>query len=381
MEWKIPLADVDIGAEEREAVDQVLASGWLTMGSITQEFEAEFAQHLGVKHAIAVTNGTAALHLACLAAGLQPGDEVILPAFTFVATAAAVRYAGAIPVFADIQGEKDFNVSPASIERHITPKTRAILVVHYGGYACDMPAIMQIAKKHGLVVLEDAAHAVGAQLQGRSLGAWGLVGSFSFFSNKNLTTGEGGMLVCEDDGVADLLRSLRSHGMTTLTWDRHRGHAWSYDVTNLGYNYRIDEIRSAIGRVQLAKLDSNNELRRSLTTYYRQLFEQAVPELTIPFSAHPGLSACHILPILLPQGVNRKAFMDAMKADGIQTSIHYPPIHHFLEYKQLETAYPRSLENTESIAARQVTLPLYPALRPSDIEVVVEAVRSAVQNI
>ena len=243
MQWRIPLSDINFGPEEEQAVLEVIRSRWLTMGAVTQGFEQELAEYAGVKHAIAVTNATAALHLACVAAGLGPGDEAILPSLTFVATANAVRYTGARPVFADVEGVDSLNISPAAIEARITPRTRAILVVHYGGYACDMPAILEIARRHDLAVIEDAAHAIGSRLDGRMLGTWGAIGCYSFFSNKNMTTGEGGMLVTDDDGLAEKLRVLRSHGMTSLTWDRHKGHAWSYDVVDLGYNYRIDEVR------------------------------------------------------------------------------------------------------------------------------------------
>ena len=251
MEWKIPLSDIDLGAEDQAAVDKVLHSKWLTMGSVTQEFEQAFAVHVGVKYALAVTNATAALHVACIIAGLNPGDEAIVPSLTFVATANAVRYTGAVPVFADIAGENDLNISYKSIERAITKRTRAILVMHYGGYPCDMPSIMGLAREHNLIVIEDAAHAVGSDLQGRKMGTWGDMGCFSFFSNKNMTTGEGGMLVTDNEAYTHRAHLLRSHGMTTLTWDRHMGHAWSYDVVDLGYNYRIDEIRAALGMVQL----------------------------------------------------------------------------------------------------------------------------------
>jgi dTDP-4-amino-4,6-dideoxygalactose transaminase len=187
------------------------------MGAETQAFEEEFAQAIGARHAIAVTNATAALHLACVACGIGPGDEVIVPSLTFVATANAVRYVGASPVFADIQGESDLTISPQSIEARLSTRTRAIIVMHYAGFACDMPAIMKLADRYGLCVIEDAAHAAGSSLEGRSLGTWGAVGCFSFFSNKNMTTGEGGMLVTQDDELAAKLRSLRSHGMTTMT--------------------------------------------------------------------------------------------------------------------------------------------------------------------
>lgn len=380
MAWRIPLSDIDLGLEEEAAVQRVLRGRWLTMGETTKEFEDQFAKYMNSNYAIAVANGTAALHLACLAIGLEPGDEVIVPSLTFVATAAAVRYTNAEPVFADICGEHDLNVSPASIERLITPRTRAIIVMHYGGYPCDMPKIMALARKHGLSVIEDAAHAPGSELEDKKLGTWGEVGCFSLFSNKNLTTGEGGMLVTDDEKLASKMSRLRSHGMTTLTWDRHRGHAWSYDVVDLGFNYRLDEIRAAIGLVQLNKLPRNNDRRRSLSILYRELFREFIPEVIIPFNKHHGISACHIFPILLPKGTNRTLFMEWMKTQGIQTSVHYPPIHQF-QYYTLDSESTIILPQTEDIAAREVTLPLYPNLSPPAIEMIVHAVRESLTRI
>jgi len=378
MEWKIPLSDIDFGLEERVVVDHVLKSKWLTMGAITEEFEQAFAAYVGAKHAIAVTNATAALHLACVVAELGPGDEAIVPSLTFVATANAVRYTGAIPVFADVGGEQDLNIAFHSIEQAITDRTRAILVVHYGGYACDMPSIMELARERGLKVIEDAAHAVGSELGGRMLGTWGDVGCYSFFSNKNMTTGEGGMLVTNDDELAKRLRLLRSHGMTSLTWDRHKGHAWSYDVVDLGYNYRIDEIRAALGNVQLGKLPSNNEQRRHLTRVYRDALQEIAPQVTVPFLNHPGTSAAHLMPVLLPSDGDRPTFMEAMKAQGIQTSIHYPPIHSFSAYRG--KGKPR-LPNTDEVARREVTLPLYPAMSDENVLSVVKAISQALQPV
>jgi dTDP-4-amino-4,6-dideoxygalactose transaminase len=374
MTWRIPLSDIDFGPDEEEAVSSVVRSRWLTMGAVTQAFEAEIADFTGAKHAIAVTNATAALHLACLTAGLGPGDEVILPALTFVASANAIRYTGATPVFADIVGEHDLNLSSQAAEACLTERARAIMVVHYGGYPCDMPAFRALADRHGLALIEDAAHAIGSQLDGRHMGLWGQSGCYSFFSNKNMTTGEGGMLVTDDDRVARQVRALRSHGMTSLTWDRHKGHAWSYDVTDLGYNYRIDEIRSALGRVQLRKLGANNARRRELTGLYWNALQELCPTVGLPFREHPGLSACHLLPILLPEETPREAFMEAMKRRGIQTSIHYPPVHHFSAYRD---GPPPELNQTEAVAHRQVTLPLYPALSDDDVLFVVEAVRDS----
>ena len=311
MQWKIPLSDIDFNSEERAAVDQVLKSKWLTMGSVTDEFEQAFAAYVGAKYAIAVTNATAALHLACVAAGLGPGDEAIVPSLTFVATANAVRYAGATPVFADIAGEHDLNISYDAIEKAVTERTRAIVVVHYGGYACDMPRIMNLARERGLKVIEDAAHAVGSELDGVKLGIWGDIGCFSFFSNKNMTTGEGGMIVTNDEAYSQRMHLLRSHGMTSLTWDRHKGHAWSYDVVDLGYNYRIDEIRAALGKVQLGKLEANNERRRRLTQVYRDALQELTPQVVAPFASHAGISAADLMPVLLPAGTNRRALWKA----------------------------------------------------------------------
>lgn len=377
VEWRVPLADLDYGAEEEEAVMRVVRSRWLTMGAITQEFEQEFARLVGARHVLAVSNATVALHLAAVALGIGPGDEVIVPALTFVATSNSVLYTGADVRFAEVSGAQNLTVDPGDIERRITPRTRAISVVHYGGYACAMPQILEIAARHGLAVIEDAAHAPGAYLNDKHLGTWGDVGCFSFFSNKNLSTGEGGMIVTDRDDLAEKLRLIRSHGMTSLTWDRHKGHAYTYDVTALGYNYRIDEIRSALGMAQLRKLAAGNARRRQITALYWQLLAGSGVEM--PFQAAPGQSSCHLFPILLPEGTDRKAFIDHLRAAAIQTSIHYPPTHHFTYYRQ---RYPGvSLPLTEQIAAREVTLPLYPGMTDESVAYVVEAVKGGLQKL
>jgi dTDP-4-amino-4,6-dideoxygalactose transaminase len=370
--WRIPLSDIDIGKDEISAVEKVLQSRWLTMGAVTQDFESAFKEYTDSKHALAVTNCTAALHMACMALGLGPGDEVILPSLTFVATANSIRYTGATPVFADIGSERDLNISPSAIEALITRRTKAIMVVHYGGYACDMLQIMDLARKHNLKVIEDAAHAAGSWLDDRHLGTWGDIGCFSFFSNKNMTTGEGGMVVTNDAELFERLRLLRSHGMTSLTWDRHKGHASSYDVVTLGYNYRIDEVRAAIGKVQLSKLDQNNKQRRRLVQQYRECLQE-LPQLLIPFSEHRGISAAHIMPVLLSRTTERALFMEQMKAQGIQTSIHYTPIHKFTAY-QATVEHNDQLSVTEDIAQREVTLPLYPHMTNEEVAFVSQAV-------
>ncbi len=377
MAWRIPLADLQFGPEEETAVLEVLRSGWLTMGGVTQAFEADFAAFADAPFAFAVTNGTAALHLAALALGWGPGDEVIVPSLTFVATANAVTYTGATPVFADVTGAADFSIDPADIAARITPRTRGIVVVHYAGYACDMEAILTLAAAHGLDVVEDVAHAPGGTLHGRALGTFGAIGCFSFFSNKNMTTGEGGMLVTGDAALAERLRLLRSHGMTSLTWDRHRGHAFSYDVIAPGYNYRIDELRAALGRVQLRQLPDNNVRRRLLNEQYL-VHLQALPDIGLPYAAWRGEPSCHIRPILLPDGCDRHEFMAAMHAQGIQTSIHYPPVHLFTQYGR--GVGDGRLPVTEAVARREVTLPLYPGMSEEDVARVVAGVRQALAS-
>lgn len=367
MELRVPLSDMDYGEEEEQAALEVIHRRWLTMGSVTQEFEAEFARSIGARHALAVSNGTHALHLAYLALGIGAGDEVIVPSLTFVATANSVLYTGAEVRFAEIIGTDELNISPADIEKQITARTRAICVVHYGGYPCRMPEILEIAARNGLAVIEDAAHAHGASLAGRAMGTWGDVGCFSFFSNKNLATGEGGMLVTNRDDIAEKVRVLRSHGMTTLTWDRHQGHAYSYDVVALGNNYRLDEIRSALGLVQLRKLVRNNARRKAITERYRAaVLDLSDSGIALPFLESLGLSSYHIFPLLLPEGLDRQRFMESMRQRGVQTSIHYPPIHRFTYYHQRYGGL--SLPLTENIAAREVTLPLYPTMRDEEVE-------------
>lgn len=375
MNWRVPLADVQLGKEEEDAVLSVMRSGWLTMGAVTQAFEAEFASFCGSRFAFGVTNATAALHMACLAVGVGVGDEVIVPSLSFVASANAIAYTGAKPVFADIESLSWPTVSAVAVEKAITNKTKAIMVMHYAGYPCDMPAILDVARAHGLRVIEDAAHAVGASLQGKALGTWGDVGCYSFFGNKNMTTGEGGMLVTNDAAIAEKARILRSHGMTTLTWDRYAGHASTYDVVALGYNYRIDEIRSAIGREQLKKIPAGNTRRGELVALYRKSLAERTPQIQIPFEAQRGLSSYHIMPVLLPEGIEKHAFMASMKAQGIQTSWHYPPAHTFSIYGSGSAGADGRLKVTDLAAQREVTLPLYPTMTEEQVHWVVEAAR------
>jgi dTDP-4-amino-4,6-dideoxygalactose transaminase len=377
--WRVPLLDVIIGPEEIAAVSAVLKSGWLSMGPQTRRFEEEFARFLGVPHALAVANGTVALHLACLALGLGPGDEVLCPALTFVATANAILYTGARPVFVDIGGLENLNMSVADAAHKVTARTRAIMVMHYGGYPCDLDSLRTLARERHLKIIEDAAHAPGRVYQSaegtRMLGTLGDVGCFSFFANKNMTTGEGGMVVTHDPEVAEKVRSARSHGMSSLTWDRYQRHSLTYDVSILGYNYRIDEMRAVLGLVQLGKLAGANSRRRELTCLYREKL-QNLPGLILPFAQGSGDSAWHLFPLVLPPETDRGAFMAALAAKGIQTSIHYPPIHRFSYYRRLwPSDFDHGLPKTEAIAPRLVTLPLFPTMTGEQLDEVVAAVQ------
>jgi dTDP-4-amino-4,6-dideoxygalactose transaminase len=377
--WKIPLTDVTLGPEEIEAVTEVLKSGWLSMGPKTEEFEHRFRDFLGIKHAFAVANCTAALHLACEAVGLKEGDEVLCPSLTFVATTNAILYTGARPVFIDINGSHDLNLSVADAAAKVTERTRAIMVVHYGGYPCDLDRVRALAARHDLKIIEDCAHAPGAQYHSQDglqmVGTIGDVGCFSFFANKNMTTGEGGMVVTNDSILAETIKTARSHGMTTLTWDRHKGHSFSYDVVARGYNYRLDEMRSALGLVQLKRLEPGNARRQELTYAYRAQLKE-LDHLEVPFRDFPGGSSHHLFPILLRDRAGRKDFMAALARQSIQTSIHYPPVHLFSHYRSLwEEGHDHRLPLTEDSTARLVTLPLFPSMTMAQLDTVVAAIR------
>jgi dTDP-4-amino-4,6-dideoxygalactose transaminase len=377
--WKVPLSNIDIGAEEVESLTEVLRSRWLTMGPRTKQFEKAFAAALGAEHAIAVSSCTAALHLAYAAVGVGPGDEVIMPAMTFVATANAAVVCGATPVFADIISEDEPTIDPGNIERLITPRTRAITVVHYAGYSCQMDEIMAVAERNNLPVVEDCAHAPLVSYGGKRLGTIGAVGCFSFFSNKNMTTGEGGMVTTADDQIGSRIRLLRSHGMTSGTWDRHNERPADYDVVQAGWNYRIDEIRSAIGLVQLRKLPSANAERGALTRLYRGKLEQ-VRGAAIAFRDYDGESAHHILPLVAADTAVRKQIVTRLAEAGVQTSHHYPPVHLFKLYRERFGCVQAHLPVTESFAAREITLPLYTTMERGDIDYVASVIEDALRD-
>jgi dTDP-4-amino-4,6-dideoxygalactose transaminase len=376
----IPLFDVQLEQAHIDAVSDTLRSGWLTMGPRTQEFEQVFAEHLDCKHAIALASCTAALHLAYLAAGVGPGDEVIVPAVTFVATAAAARYCGAEPVFADVKGTHDLGIDPSDVEGKITERTKAVCAVHYGGYAADLEALRAICEANGLALIEDAAHSPSATPVGdsRKLGTIGLSGCFSFFSNKVLSCGEGGLLATNDDGVAEQVRSLRSHAMTTGTWDRHRGHAPGYDVVDVGYNYRMDEPRAALLTARLTGLEEDIAQRRRLVHRYRGLLA-GLEGVTVPYQdAEVDVSSCYVMPLIVDDHELRDPLRQFMLDERrVQTSVLYPALHELSAYAGTARELPRS----ELVGRAELTLPLFPTLTEDDQDRVVASLADGVRNL
>ena len=377
----VPLFDVVLSDEAIGAVEDTLRSGWLTLGPRTKAFEEAFAEHLGARHAIALSSCTAGLHLAYLAAGVGPGDEVIVPAITFVATANAARYCGAKPVLADILGPHDVGVDPADVEARITPRTKAVCAVHFAGYGADMKALRDVCDRHGIALIEDVAHAPSATLAGfdTKLGTLGLAGAFSFFSNKVLSCGEGGLLATDDDGVAEQVRSLRSHAMTSGTWDRHRGHSAGYDVVGLGYNYRMDEPRAALLTARLATLEDEIAQRRAHVRRYRELLA-GIDGITVPYrDDEVERSSCYVMPIMVDEPGLRdplRAFM--LEQRRIQTSVLYPAIHEFTAY--LSDSH-GDLPRSERAARSELTLPLFPHLSEADQDRVVAALADGLAEV
>lgn len=363
------VSEPNLGDDEKAALAEVIESNWITMGERVRAFELAFAEAHGAMDAVAVNSCTAGLHLALEALGIGPGDEVLVPSLSFVATANCVLYCGATPVFVDIESLDEPVLARSEAADKCNSRTRAVVVMHYAGAVVDGPAWRDFADRRGLALIEDSAHAVGAE-RGEIFGDAAV---FSFYGNKNMTTGEGGMVIAPDPDVMDRVRHARGHGLTSSTIQRLAQRAAMYDVTMLGYNYRMTELSAAIGLVQLRKLPAWNSKRGSLTAAYRAVMERLCPEVIIPFSGQRNSSqrksSHHILPAILPCGANPMAAMAALRDDGIQTSMHYPPIHSLAFYKERFPGV--RLPLTEDFAARELTLPLHPKMEPSDVECVV----------
>jgi dTDP-4-amino-4,6-dideoxygalactose transaminase len=376
MTYKIPLFDLNYGAEEVQALADTIKDNWISMGPRCEAFEAEFAALLGAPYALTADNCTNALFLALRTLGIGAGDEVLVPSLTFVATANSIRYVGAEPVFCDVTSAVDLCISPSEIEKYITSRTKAIMVMHYGGFPCDMGRILATAKSHGLLVIEDACHGPLSEWEGKKLGTLGDAGCFSFFSNKNISTGEGGMLVFRDKAHYDRARLLRSHGMTTTSYQRAGGHSTQYDVVELGYNFRMDDLRAALGRVQLRKLPLDLEKRAQVRGWYESRLAN-VPDLAVPFAGHHGFVSNYILSVALQSGgaERRDAVRDHLHAAGIQTSVHYPAVHRFSIYRAKNAVLPL----TEQASDRLITLPMYSKLTEVNVVEVVDSLKQAVR--
>ena len=376
MNWKVPLVEIELSDSDIESALDVLRSEWLTMGPRTQELEAAFAAEVGAEHAVAVSSCSAALHLACLAAGVGPGDEVIVPAMTFVATAHAARHCGGEAVLAESIGPLDPNVDPADVAERITPHTKAIVVVHFCGYPADVEPLRALCEEHGLALIEDCAQADGGRaLDGRALGTLGAMGCFSFFSKTQLGVGEGGIVVTDDEQLAGRVRSLRSHAMTSVTWDRHRGHAETYDVTDIGFNYRIDEARAALALSRLERLRPGVEALRGIARSYREALADA-DGIEIAFDEEGVEVSGHFaFPVLVSDIEKRTAVRARLAERGVQTTF-YPALTQLTAYRpdSDDGARPRA----EGFAERHVALPLFPALTAEQIDLVVTELRDAV---
>jgi dTDP-4-amino-4,6-dideoxygalactose transaminase len=360
-----------VGVPEKMALSEVVDNGWLTMGQRVRDFEVAFAAMHEADDCVAVGSCTAALHLIMVALGIGPGDEILVPSLTFVATSNAVLYVGAKPVFVDIESDDVPLMSLSDAEAKCTPRTKAVVLVHFAGYLPDKEAWQNFAKRRGLMIVEDAAHAPGL----KDVGTYGEAAAFSFYGNKNMTTAEGGAVIARDPAVRDIVRQARGHGMTSGTHERLNSRTPHYDVTMLGFNYRLDELRAAIGLVQLQNLQEWNDIRRILVVLYRRLIAKHCPSVMVPFT-EPRTSTYHIMPVLLPEHVDRQDVVDRLRMHGIQTTIHYRPVHTLTLYREM---FPDlSLPRTEAFAARELTIPLHPAITAAEAESVVVALAAAV---
>ncbi len=378
MAYKIPLFNLNFDEREAQAAYDTIMSGWISTGPKNAELEGMFREMWGVKHAVSMTNCTDALHTACMVCGFGPGDEVICPSLTFAASCNCIRYVGATPVFADIVGPGHINIDPDDIRRKITSRTKGIIVVHMAGFPARMEEIMEIAREYGLKVVEDACHGPLSEYKGRKLGTIGDCAAFSFFSNKNISTGEGGMFITNDDEMERKARLIRSHGMTTMSYQRASGHATSYDITCLGYNFRMDDIRAAIAIQQLKKLPGDLQTRVKVREHYLKRLEGA-DGLVIPFADNHEFVSNYIFPVVLTDSTReyRDRIRDFIHAEGVQTSVHYPAVHQFATFREAAAALPQ----TEYVTNNEITLPMYAALSEEDVDFVCDTLLAALKTV
>jgi dTDP-4-amino-4,6-dideoxygalactose transaminase len=387
----IPFHKPSIDESEIEAVTAALRSGWLTTGPRTAQFETEFREYTGAPFALAVNSCTAALHLALKSLKIGPGDEVITTPLTFCATVNCILHTGATPVLADIG--PDGNIDPASIRQRITSRTRALLPVHYGGLPCDMRSIWKMARDHGLHVIEDAAHALGARYEGSPIGAGSPTDgmqsdavAFSFYATKSLAVGEGGMVTCHSQDLMERMRILCLHGIGKDAWNRY-GHngAWYYEVVAPGFKYNLSDIQSAIGIAQLRKQERFVEIRAAQASFYAKRLA-AVEELELPVDApdsnHASRHAWHLYPIRLKLDklkITRGDFIEKLKKRGVGASVHFIPIPLHPAYARLPQAAPESCPKAMEIYERLVSLPIYPDLSREELEHIAASVKAIVR--
>ena len=378
----LPFAAPLLGEEEIQGVVECLRSGWLTSGMKVKEFESKFADYIGCKHAIAVNSCTSALHLALEAAGVGPGDEVITSPMTFTATAAVVEHLRARPVFADCDSAT-LNIDPAAIEKAITPKTKAILPVHFAGQPCDMDAIEAIARRHGLVVVEDAAHAIPARYKGRMVGTLSPLTCFSFYATKNLTTGEGGMVTTNDDRYAERIRLMALHGMNRDAWKRYmQGGAWSYEVVAPGFKYNLTDVAAAIGIPQLARCEEFQLRRLQIVQSYNEAFA-SLRGITVPAARDPKAHAWHLYVIQVQPDqltISRDAFIQALGERNIGVSVHFIPLHTQPYYRDTYGYRPDDFPRANAAFQRILSLPLYARMSDADVQDVIDAVTDVAEQ-
>jgi perosamine synthetase len=366
----------DVGEEEIQAVSQVIASKWLTTGPKVREFEQAFAEYVGAKHAIAVNSATAAMHLALEASGIKPGDEVIVPTFTFAATAEVVRYFDAVPVLVDIDPQT-FNLDPQRVAAAISPKTKAIIPVHVGGQAADLDPILELAKKHDLRVIEDAAHALPTLYKGRMIGSVSDFTSYSFYATKTLATGEGGMITTDNEEWANRCRVMSLHGISKDAWKRYtKEGSWYYEIIAPGFKYNLTDLAAAIGLVQLGKLEAMNTRRLEIARRYDEAFG-IHPSLEIPhradYSTHPF--HLYILRLNLDRlAMDRNRFIEELRRLNVGTSVHWIPLHMHPYYRDNFGYQPGDFPQAYQVYQRIISLPIYSAMSHDDVDYVVDAV-------
>ncbi|MBI1896294.1 MAG: DegT/DnrJ/EryC1/StrS aminotransferase family protein [Acidobacteria bacterium] len=377
----LPYALPYIGEEEIAEVADSLRSGWVTTGPKVKRFEQEFAAYVGAKHAVAVNSCTAALHTSLAALDVGYGDEVIVPTLTFCATANVIVHLGATPVIVDV--DPDFQMSPEAVRRAISPRTKAVIPVHYGGQACGLREILDLADRHGLPVVEDAAHAAGAESEGARIGSHGHAVCFSFYATKNLTTGEGGMITTNNDRLARRLRSLSLHGMSRDAWKRYtEAGSWYYEVLEAGYKYNMTDVQAALGIHQLRRLDGFIARRQQIAAGYDQALSE-LPEILLPRRLPGRNHTFHLYPIRLEAGrlrLNRSQFIDELRARNIGASVHFIPLHRHPFYRERYGYRPEQFPVCEQIYRGLLSLPLYPKMTDQDVKDVIAAVRNIVAS-